>query len=565
MKRSIFQKLNKSRSGKLLFLVLICVLLLGAMNQSPWEGTSIRFGAGTQSHEENPWVLRQGEKILDSALQLPAFLQLESGQVYTLTSTVTYDGSRDQSPYAYVHVDHMYCRISINDRVLFSCMPEDIQKWDRSKSPGFIFKAFPVPEDCLGQQITMEVIPALTVPMDYGLPELRFGDLTTNLHGVILRDVPHDVVIVLCVLLGMGAIVFAAVVLKGSACREEMHIGIFSLLFSLYMMTECDLNVYFIGNPYYLYLLNFCTFLLLPVSFLCFMRERLPDRCRKLCTGLITAGLVFAAGKLVLHFAGILDLRELILLVHLMYFIVIVMTVILIRTIPERRKKRYLIAQLIPVLVGVILDGIVYWLHLEVGVNDATFTILGVVVMLLIEIVRMIHPSIVVYTESVQSAVYHKMAYVDELTGVGNRRDYDREIEKIISGEQSFRCISVVSVDLNDLKVVNDQLGHGAGDALIHGAASILSKAAGENGRTFRTGGDEFVLFLYDTDEEAYEAIYHRWEEEIAEFNAVHDFCMSLAIGCERIEDNAILEAVRTADTRMYQDKARRKGAVREK
>lgn len=551
--------LKKTKIRDLLLILLIITVFFLLLNQGFWRSTSIRSDSGTPRSAEFPWVLKQGETVLDPEVRLPLYLRLEPGTVYTLTRTISYDGTQDRAPFAFFHVDHMYCRVYLEDEVLFSCLPEDIPKWDRSKSPGFVFKAFPMPDDCMGKEMKIEVIPALDAPMEFGLPDIRFGDFTTTLHDVILRDVPHDVVTILCILLGFFSIIFAFAALKGDPRREVLHIGIFSLLFSLYMITECDLNVYFIANPYYIYLINFISFSLMPISFLCFMRERIPSRYRKHCLVLIAAESILAGARLILHFAGVSDLREYVVLIHLTYLINIVMAAALIRTIRERKKRQYLILQLFPVVVGVVMDGVVYWLHLVIGVNDATFTILGVMIMLLIEIIRMIHASVTLYTESVKTDMYRKMAYVDELTGIGNRRAYDQEIQAILSGERKYDSLIVATADLNNLKYVNDHYGHGEGDALIRGASEIMTEFMEKRGVVFRTGGDEFSIFLYDTDLSGYREILNQCMIRNQAFNEDHPYEMSLAIGHVQIQGRNILEAVKEADARMYEDKARKK------
>lgn len=77
------------------------------------------------------------------------------------------------------------------------------------------------------------------------------------------------------------------------------------------------------------------------------------------------------------------------------------------------------------------------------------------------------------------------------------------------------------SIDVNGLKVVNDEIGHAAGDELIKGAADCMTKAFASYGKVYRTGGDEFVSIFFasikqlEAIKEDLERIVERWSGEL--------------------------------------------------
>jgi two-component system chemotaxis response regulator CheY len=96
-----------------------------------------------------------------------------------------------------------------------------------------------------------------------------------------------------------------------------------------------------------------------------------------------------------------------------------------------------------------------------------------------------------------------RMALIDGLTGIPNRRDFDEKLYKL--GEQSRRGkrpFSIVMVDLDHFKGLNDTLGHEAGDDALRTVAGILGKNVRTSDYAFRYGGEEFVCLLPDTDAE---------------------------------------------------------------
>jgi diguanylate cyclase (GGDEF)-like protein len=93
----------------------------------------------------------------------------------------------------------------------------------------------------------------------------------------------------------------------------------------------------------------------------------------------------------------------------------------------------------------------------------------------------------------------------DALTGLFNRTYLDEALQKIL--QQGAVGVGVICCDLDGLKLVNDTLGHAAGDRLLQRTADILKVAAPPQSLIVRTGGDEFVVVLTDITETDLEAI----------------------------------------------------------
>ena len=156
---------------------------------------------------------------------------------------------------------------------------------------------------------------------------------------------------------------------------------------------------------------------------------------------------------------------------------------------------------------------------------------------------------------------YKRIAYLDVLTGLGNRRAFEQQIESIRRGEAPPGGLYCVTCDINNLKWANDTLGHGQGDTLIADAAALLQAAFGSQGQTFRTGGDEFVAFVSQPPEAMQQAL-HGLRAALADYNGCHEVGLSLAVGAARYVPegpNSLLQVLTESDRRMYVDKKAQK------
>ncbi len=160
----------------------------------------------------------------------------------------------------------------------------------------------------------------------------------------------------------------------------------------------------------------------------------------------------------------------------------------------------------------------------------------------------------------------YRLAVTDPLTGCYNRRFFDEVVERELANHRRYNVpLSVLFIDVDRLKVVNDSLGHEAGDRVLQSVASFLTRHVRRSDYLFRWGGDEFVILIWGTLEDA----THMQAQLKAAFCALRDKSqllptLGLSIGCAEVGPNTIdmASVVREADERMYQDRASRRRAA---
>ncbi|HTH76233.1 MAG TPA: sensor domain-containing diguanylate cyclase [Trinickia sp.] len=145
----------------------------------------------------------------------------------------------------------------------------------------------------------------------------------------------------------------------------------------------------------------------------------------------------------------------------------------------------------------------------------------------------------------------------DVLTKLKNRSFYVDELNRL--ERKGPFPVSAIIVDLNELKTVNDQLGHAAGDALLRRAGEVLAKAIHKPYHAARIGGDEFAVLLPGANERETEVVAKSIRHIVELNNQFYSGpALSFSMGCatcdrgERIED-----MLREADVAMYEDKRR--------
>lgn len=120
---------------------------------------------------------------------------------------------------------------------------------------------------------------------------------------------------------------------------------------------------------------------------------------------------------------------------------------------------------------------------------------------------------------------------LDPMTGIYNRRGFYKNVRKLISkAEKQGVGVWVFSIDMDNLKKINDLYGHNEGDKAIKAVASLMTKCTAEGGICSRFGGDEFVAVIAETD--GADSFYEKVSRSIAEYNRRSKSPYDVSISC---------------------------------
>jgi diguanylate cyclase (GGDEF)-like protein len=159
-----------------------------------------------------------------------------------------------------------------------------------------------------------------------------------------------------------------------------------------------------------------------------------------------------------------------------------------------------------------------------------------------------------------------KLSTTDPLTGLLNRRKFEEVLENEVARTRRYGPLSLLMIDLNLFKQVNDQHGHQAGDEVLRGVAQLLKSCCRETDACARLGGDEFAVILPHTDRAAAEVVRDRILKESTQASMTVDgekLPVTLSIGMASfVEARDTAELVAAAEADMYKVKEASRGSL---
>jgi len=156
--------------------------------------------------------------------------------------------------------------------------------------------------------------------------------------------------------------------------------------------------------------------------------------------------------------------------------------------------------------------------------------------------------------------ILHNQTKIDPLTGLGNRLAYDEYIANL--SKKSKLVLSVVNIDLDDFKSINNQYGHHEGDKVLQAFASQLKAVFSDIGLPIRMGGDEFVVWIRDNNPAIIRQHMAALTDKVKTYNEKmgQPYRVSFSYGMTVLNEqyNDLQELVQHSDKLMYEEKQKK-------
>ncbi len=347
--------------------------------------------------------------------------------------------------------------------------------------------------------------------------------------------------------------------------------ALISLLLGIYILCYNDVMLYFTHDLVLSHILEYLSLYFEPSAIICYiLTSGASRRGQKTLKWMLLLDTTLAVLSVVLHLTGVLMINHMLVVFHgIMMFESIYLVIILIKSdrenVRENRSRvglsseRVLLFGILLFILSIFLEVLMYYLYLYViptdrrgGLDAVTLGALALVMSIML---NYFFHSVDHLTEARTRIKLHGMAYTDALTGIDNRASCDQFMMALNMEQEAV--YSVVSLDLDGLKIVNDKQGHSIGDMMIAGFGTMLRDAFSDCEMVGRMGGDEFMVIKKGSRKIEMEADIHSLNLVAEEENRRggtfrYEFSYGVADSSEGVDVQSVYML---ADERMYRMK----------
>lgn len=415
------------------------------------------------------------------------------------------------------------------------------------KSPGSYYHIITIPEDSLYEQLLISV--------NYVYEERYNADLNfiigyqnSIIFDLLAKDIAENIMtlfLIICTIL-----IFVIYTIKKLNGRKDKSLFYFysSLLFFICWSSSFTFTASLIfHNPLFLYYINYFSLFMFGLSIISYIDEITPKECY--------LGKIHMADLLSICFFSLLHLFHIKEFAESSVYIVLMTAVFIgisiVRMLINFKRIKDISNKVISLLAMpfIFLNGLVYILT----TNATACSLITQVVILLIAAINVfinIDKLIKELATIKESELLRELVYKDELTKASNRYSLEKMVKLM-----ELQNLSLVSLDLNNLKYYNDNYGHSCGDRLIKDASELIADTFHN---VYRIGGDEFVVLLVDKTKIDLINLKEKLNNNIIKYNEnSSDIKLEIACGFSSYQDGDISyeDILERADEEMYNNK----------
>jgi diguanylate cyclase (GGDEF)-like protein len=513
------------------------------------------------------WEITKNGELLPTGELLASNVGVLSEQEIIVLSRTLEDFKIDQ-PCISFYTSHTILDVYLDDEHIYT-YGRDYYSNNRSVPRRYNYVA--LGNDYVGKELKL-VISGTRTGASSGISTVLLSDRSALLTSLVANMRNNLMVGIFLISLGLILMMLSPyMVIFHNNDMRLFFSGFASLLLGLYNLSYYSLVDFFTGNSDINTICEYSSLFNVPTALLGYLMSVSTGKKKKLFKALFFINLLVFTTILVLCLSKISRISDFILLLHAMSFVEGLLSMAIItRDYIQKRKastKHALNSD------NVFLFGVVIFLTLsiidiinyntekflgskgDIHVRISGFTIgaLTFVSSLLISYLLYIISNS--NLDSMQSRIA-SLAFTDPLTGLSNRARCEQVLDMLTEEHASY---TVISMDLNKLKQVNDTLGHHEGDRLLSGFATILSDCFWDANLVGRMGGDEFIVVLTEDHalnctkriHEFYSTI-NEWnrKEQVFQYSASYGYAYSY-----EVPSGSAHEVYMLADTRMYEMK----------
>ena len=457
---------------------------------------------------------------------------------------------------------HQNARLLINGLDLYSYEMKGNPPW--LKSFRAIYHVVNLPDSA--QSTLCLEIKALVSGRDGEYNEVYFGDRAAILYRLIRNRMDKLYLGVTLAIFGIIVLLLGISTLSKVASERLdftlIFLGLTGMSLGIWQLEESRILQFFIGNQ----AVHWCLEYMLQFLILCFalllLRSLTPlrlTRTTNIFTGII---LYFACILLVLQLTGVNQITSGATFLYIMFMAICVYLAILI--IFTMKFSNKLLKPVFCISMGISV--FIFALITLMGpFRSKSFMDMWLTIGLIFVFFSL---TVVVYQKTVEkfetmkeAKLYEKLALVDFNTGVSSKTAWFYLIDKFDYSEHAGKIYCLILFDMNNLKKLNDTLGHLVGDKVINAFCDCMRDTFEDKGNIYRIGGDEFICLLEEVDEDEVEKLLKEFDRHVANQKET-DHKFTVAYGWAIFKPHTkedFITAQQRADSLMYDMKKRMK------
>ncbi|MDU1413489.1 MAG: GGDEF domain-containing protein [Clostridium sp.] len=403
-----------------------------------------------------------------------------------------------------------------------------------------------------------------------------YKDFLNNMYcgyenGLIIKNIRKELLnsalSIFIVSLGIISLWFSYILYKNNISVKQFTCFALLLCFTgIWFFIDFNIQNYVIPFPIFNNSLDFISFLSAIVFLLIYVSFYFKSSWRKIYRISALICLFFISLTSIFQVRGIMDYYDFIPLLHsigIFAVIFIIISVIYEMKYYCKSELKRLMSSVIIMSLGIAMD--ILFIKWELISEFIWFKITFIIFLIL----QFIHSTGYIKTiikENAKVKVLKELAYTDGMTGVKNKTSYLEKVSKINETLISKSNVAVIIFDLNNLKIINDTLGHENGDLLIINSSKIICDTF-KSSNIYRIGGDEFVAILENSDLHECTKLINKMNLEIVKFNknSLNNINVSIAYGLaiyNKTMDTCYESVFSRADKEMYINKAKMKNTI---
>lgn len=515
----LFRKEYKKRNVLFTFHILFGLVLLMAF-LSPGSSK-------VQTHHLQPISTGWEYQVTEEACKLQVSRLVSDEMIGKTIMFYTYDSFVD----AYIDGKHVYH---------FGTKPPV------GRSPGSYYHFIEIPRQSAGRMLTIDIETVYPHKFQSAYPMYigNAGEIVWNLFQSEMFSFITNIImlifgVIMCLLHFVGS---RAMLRRGS----NFYLGLMTITYVVWSTMSMFVSQLIFHNAIFQYYLTYFSLYILTMLFILYI-ESISGKmhCRVefvFCTLIICICCIC-------HFGGVYDFTEL-----TRFFSITVagtLVYLMARVLKYQRKNPMLRMGLLILCIFALLNFLEYVFMDTLG-HHSRFMRIGLLLYMIYSIYIGAHQMLQEMAMVKETTLLKTIAYTDNLTKIGNRYAFERDLHKI-----KLQNLSMVSFDLNNLKCCNDEHGHACGDQYIKSASQILRDVYGES--VYRIGGDEFAALLENISRGELEEKRMYMEAQIKAYNAKseNEIKLEIASGHSSYHDGDVSyeDILKRADAKMYENK----------